>query len=134
MQANALAEACRARAAHVKACVRSEESGGKPPTLHLRRASNPWTVSTDDFWLLRIGTDHAQRPAKGRNVTATTRRNRARRAREHEAREAAWAEGSGATTAGTTTFVPLSVGSRTRGEQSACLRTSYRTTPDEPRS
>ncbi len=89
---NAVSDACRARRAHAKACAKAKEKGAKLPRLHFRGADDDWTVSTDDFWLLRIGTDHAQRPAKTRNVTATTLRNRRRRAQKKERREEAWAE------------------------------------------
>ena len=87
---NAVSDACRARRAHAEA----KAKGAKLPRLHFRRADD-WTVSTDDFWLLRIGTDHAQRPAKKQNVTATTLRNRSRRARKKARREEAWAEERG---------------------------------------
>ncbi len=88
---NAVSDACRARRMHVQACAVAKAKGARLPRLHFRRADDDWTVSTDDFWLLRIGTDHAQRPAKKQNVTATTMRNRRRRARKKERREETWA-------------------------------------------
>ncbi len=89
---NAVSDACRARRAHAKACAKANEKGARLPRLHFRRADDDWTVSTDDFQLLRIGTDHAQRPPKAHHVTATTLRNRRRRAQKKERREEAWAE------------------------------------------
>ncbi len=92
MLVNAISDACRARRAHAKACAKAKEKGAKLPRLHFRRAADDWTVSTDDFWLLRIGTDHAQRPPKAHHITATTLRNRKRREQKKERREEAWAE------------------------------------------
>ena len=93
MLANAMAEGCRARARHVKDCVTAKEKGRPLPKLRFRRADGDWSVSTDDFWLLRIGTDHAQKPAKADYAaTPVTDRNRARRLREKAGREPAWAD------------------------------------------
>ena len=89
---NAVSDACRARRKHVEACARAKAAGKNLPRLSYRRADDDWSVSTADFMLLRIGTNHAQKPAKAHHVTATTRRNRARRATQKLAREEAWAE------------------------------------------
>jgi hypothetical protein len=87
---NAVAEGCRARARHVADCGLAKAAGRPMPKLRFRRADADWSVSTENFWLLRIGTDHAQKPSK-RAPSATTLRNRARRAALKAAREQAWA-------------------------------------------
>jgi hypothetical protein len=87
---NAVAEGCRARARHVADCVLAKAAGKPMPKLRFRRADADWSVSTENFWLLRVGTDHAQRPPR-RVPSATMLRNRARRTALKAAREEAWA-------------------------------------------
>jgi hypothetical protein len=87
---NTVAEACRARARHVADCVLAKAAGRPMPNLRFRRADADWSVSTESFWLMRVGTDHAQKLPK-RAPSATTLRNRARRAALKSAREEAWA-------------------------------------------
>jgi hypothetical protein len=89
---NAVAEGCRARVQCVRDRVMTREAGRPLPKLRFR-GTDDWSVTTDNFWLLRVGTDHAHRSAKAEHAcTVTTERNRARRARRMAARETSWAD------------------------------------------
>lgn len=89
---NAVAEGCRARVQCLRDRATTREAGRPLPKLRFR-GGDDWSVTTDDFWLLRIGTDHAHRPAKADHAgTVTMERNQARRARKTAVRETAWAD------------------------------------------
>ncbi len=60
--------------------------------LHYRRAVDGWSVTTDDFQILRLGDGPAQQPAKVRTSAQSAERNRRRRENHEIFREADWAE------------------------------------------
>ncbi len=89
---NAVAQACAARAEHLRRCAIAKAAGTKQPVLHFRRAVDGWSVTTDTFQILRLGDGPAQPPAKTRSIGTSAARNRRRRENHEIFREAAWAE------------------------------------------
>ncbi len=88
----AVREACEAVAENRVRRSRARKDGTKQPTLHRRRASDDWTVTTSDFKLHRIGDGEPQERQKpDRWTTGVTLRNRRYRQEGRTEREAAWA-------------------------------------------
>ncbi len=62
---NAVAQACAARAEHLRRCALAKAAGTKQPVLHYRRAVDGWSVTTDDV----------PDPATGRRTGAAPRQD-----------------------------------------------------------
>ena len=87
----AVAEACTARARHVKACVEAKQAGGKLPRLHFRSARDDVDVSTEAVRISRCGDGPAvTKPKRQRSAKAEAQRRRKERAVARK--DAEWAK------------------------------------------